>query len=104
MKPIIISFLIIVLLISCNIFQTSKSSEGLSCRKFEQFIKTAWKENQKERFFEISQTDLTFLLQHKSCLYGNDKDEFVLLFGKPSIDGGNILRYYITHNITKVSL
>jgi hypothetical protein len=95
MKQILFSFITLTLLSSCSLFQASKSNGGFSCRKYKQFIETAWKYDESQKIFVIKKEDLAFLLEHKSCLIGMKNDEVKELLGKPNTHVLGNLRYYL---------
>jgi hypothetical protein len=94
MKYVLTTFISIILLGSCSFFQTSKSDEGLSCRKFEKFIVEAWKYDDTKKIFVFESEDAKFFNKHKTCLYGKSANEIIELLGEPSKKGEYVLRYY----------
>ena len=94
MKKLLISSFITLILSSCGIISNSTSDEGLSCRKFNKFIKTAWQYDEQEEIYKISPNDMEFLIKHKTCLYGLSESEVINVLGEPNakIHGG--ILYY----------
>jgi hypothetical protein len=62
----------------------SKSDEGLSCSKFNKFIKIAWQYDKQVKIYEISPDNSKFLIKHKTCLYGLSESEVIGILGEPS--------------------
>lgn len=84
-----------MLLTSCSLFQTSKSDEGLNCKKYKKFIAEEWKFDEEEKIFKISPESFDDLLKHKTCLYGLTEEEVSTFLGKPSLRVYGGMKYYM---------